>query len=131
MEQIEVNTQARKEFRDITSQVQEAIRRSGVREGICYLFCPHTTAGLTVNENYDPTVRQDLGMVLDQIAPDHFPYRHTEGNADAHVKTSLVGSHLVLFVSEGRLVLGTWQGVFLAEFDGPRRRKVLVKVIPG
>ncbi|MCS7282206.1 MAG: secondary thiamine-phosphate synthase enzyme YjbQ [Anaerolineae bacterium] len=131
MEQIEVNTQTRKEFRDITAQVQEVIRRSGVREGICYLFCPHTTAGLTVNENYDPTVRQDLGMVLDQIAPDQFPYRHTEGNADAHVKTSLVGSHLALFISEGRLVLGTWQGVFLAEFDGPRRRKVLVKVIPG
>ncbi len=131
MEQIEITTQSRKEFREITSQVQEAVRRSGVREGVCYLFCPHTTAGLTVNENYDPTVRQDLEMVLDQVAPERLPYRHTEGNADAHVKTSLVGSHLVLFVHEGRLALGTWQGVFLAEFDGPRRRKVLVKVIPG
>ncbi len=131
MEQIEVTTQSRKEFRDITPQVQEAVRRSGVREGVCYLFCPHTTAGLTVNENYDPTVRQDISAVLDQLAPERFPYRHTEGNADAHVKTTVVGSHLVLFVSDGRLVLGTWQGVFLAEFDGPRRRRVLVKVVPG
>jgi secondary thiamine-phosphate synthase enzyme len=129
MDTIEVSTQSRQEFRDITPQVQEVIRRSGVREGLCYLFCPHTTAGLTLNENWDPTVRYDLGLMLDTLVPDRPDFRHAEGNAPAHIKTSLVGSQLTLFVSEGRLVLGSWQGVFLAEFDGPRRRRVLVKVV--
>jgi secondary thiamine-phosphate synthase enzyme len=129
MDTIEVSTQSRQEFRDITPQVQEIIRRSGVREGLCYLFCPHTTAGLTLNENWDPTVRHDLGLMLDTLVPDRPDFRHAEGNAPAHIKTSLVGSQLTLFVSEGRLVLGSWQGVFLAEFDGPRRRRVLVKVV--
>jgi secondary thiamine-phosphate synthase enzyme len=129
MDTIEVSTQSRQEFRDITPQVQEVIRRSGVREGLCYLFCPHTTAGLTLNENWDPTVRHDLGLMLDVLVPDRPDFRHAEGNAPAHVKTSLVGSQLTLLVSEGRLVLGSWQGVFLAEFDGPRRRRVLVKVV--
>lgn len=100
-----------------------------MREGLCYLFCPHTTAGLTLNENWDLTVRHDLGLMLDALVPDRPDFQHAEGNAPAHVKTSLVGSQLTLLVSEGRLVLGTWQGVFLAEFDGPRRRRVLVKVI--
>ncbi len=133
MDTIEVSTQSRQEFRDITPQVQEVIRRSGVREGLCYLFCPHTTAGLTLNENWDPTVRHDIGLVLDALVSDRPDFRHAEGNAPAHVKTTLVGSQLTLFVSEGRLVLGSWQGVFLAEFDGPRRRRVLVKVVnvPG
>jgi len=129
MDTIEVSTQSRQGFRDITPQVQEVIRRSGVREGLCYLFCPHTTAGLTLNENWDPTVRHDLGLMLDVLVPDRPDFRHAEGNAPAHVKTSLVGSQLTLLVSEGRLVLGSWQGVFLAEFDGPRRRRVLVKVV--
>ncbi|MCS7178558.1 MAG: secondary thiamine-phosphate synthase enzyme YjbQ [Anaerolineae bacterium] len=129
MDTIEISTQSRQEFRDITPQVQEIIRRSGVREGLCYLFCPHTTAGLTLNENWDPTVRHDLGLVLDGLVPDRPDFQHTEGNAPAHAKTTLVGSHLTLFVSEGRLVLGSWQGVFLAEFDGPRHRRVLVKVV--
>lgn len=133
MDTIEVSTQSRQEFRDITPQVQEVIRRSGVREGLCYLFCPHTTAGLTLNENWDPTVRHDIGLVLDALVPDRPDFRHAEGNAPAHAKTTLVGSQLTLFVSEGRPVLGSWQGVFLAEFDGPRRRRVLVQVVnvPG
>lgn len=129
MDTIEISTQSRQEFRDITPQVQDVIRRSGVREGLCYLFCPHTTAGLTLNENWDPTVRHDIGLALDALVPDRPDFRHAEGNAPAHIKTALVGSQLTLFVSEGRLVLGSWQGVFLAEFDGPRRRRVLVKVV--
>ncbi len=129
MDTVEISTQSRQEFRDITPQVQEVVRRSGVREGLCYLFCPHTTAGLTLNENWDPTVRHDIGLALDTLVPDRPDFRHAEGNAPAHVKTTLVGSQLTLLVSEGRLVLGSWQGVFLAEFDGPRRRRVLVQVV--
>lgn len=128
MEQIEVTTRAHQEFYDITDQVQEAVRRSDIAEGICYLFCPHTTAGLTLNENWDPSVRHDLGLVFDRLVPQRPDFRHGEGNSPAHAKTSLVGSSLTLFVSSGRLVLGSWQGIFLAEFDGPRRRRVLIKV---
>ena len=130
MVQIEINTRHRQEFRDITAEVQRIIRENGVRDGLCYLFCPHTTAGLTLNENWDPTVRQDIGMVLDELVPQRPDFRHREGNSPAHIKTSLVGSSLTLFVEEGKLLLGTWQGVFLAEFDGPRRRRVLVKLLP-
>ena len=129
MEQIEVRTGAHQEFHDITPQVQAAVEASGITEGICYLFCPHTTAGLTLNENWDPSVRHDLGLVFDGLVPRRPDFRHSEGNSPAHAKATLVGSSLVLFVSGGRLVLGSWQGVFLAEFDGPRRRRVLVKVI--
>ncbi len=129
MVQIEVNTRRRQEFQDITAEVQRIIRENGVQDGLCYLFCPHTTAGLTLNENWDPTVRQDIGMVLDELVPQRPDFRHREGNSPAHIKTSLVGSSLTLFVEEGKLLLGTWQGVFLAEFDGPRRRRVLVKLL--
>ncbi len=129
MVQIEVNTRRRQEFQDITAEVQRIIRENGFQDGLCYLFCPHTTAGLTLNENWDPTVRQDIGMVLDELVPQRPDFRHREGNSPAHIKTSLVGSSLTLFVEEGKLLLGTWQGVFLAEFDGPRRRRVLVKLL--
>jgi len=131
MQEIEVRTQAHQEFRDITSQVQAAIDASEISEGLCFLFCPHTTAGLTLNENWDPSVAHDLGLVFGDLVPRRPDFRHAEGNSPAHAKASLVGNSLVLFVSNGRPVLGSWQGVFLAEFDGPRRRRVLVKVIPG
>jgi secondary thiamine-phosphate synthase enzyme len=131
MRQIEVHTGTHQEFHDITPQVQAAVEASGVAEGVCYLFCPHTTAGLTLNENWDPSVRHDLGLVFDDLVPRRPDFRHAEGNSPAHAKASLVGSSLILFVSGGRLVLGSWQGVFLAEFDGPRRRRVLVKVVAG
>ncbi|HIQ02448.1 MAG TPA: YjbQ family protein [Anaerolineales bacterium] len=131
MRQIEVKTEAHQELHDITPQVQAAVEASGIAEGVCYLFCPHTTAGLTLNENWDPSVRHDLGLVFDNLVPHRPDFRHREGNSPAHAKTSLVGSSLTLFVSGGRLVLGSWQGVFLAEFDGPRRRRVLVKVMAG
>ena len=131
MERIEVPTQSKQEFQDITSQVQEAVDQSGIADGLCFLFCPHTTAGLTLNENWDPSVRHDLGTVFNDLVPQRNDFRHSEGNSPAHAKTTLTGSSLTLFVDDGKLVLGSWQGVYLAEFDGSRRRKVFIKVIEG
>jgi secondary thiamine-phosphate synthase enzyme len=128
MIELQVATRDRQEFHDITDQVQGAVKESGLQSGLCYLFCPHTTAGLTLNENWDPDVRHDLGLGFDHMVPRQPGFQHGEGNSPAHIKSSLVGASLVLFVEDGRLVLGRWQGVFLAEFDGPRRRQVLVKV---
>jgi secondary thiamine-phosphate synthase enzyme len=131
IERIEVSTPNRQCFQDITIEIQEVVARSGVQEGICFLFCPHTTAGLTLNENWDPDVRHDLGVGLDVVSPQRGEYRHNEGNSPAHLKSSLVGASQFVLVSGGKLVLGSWQGIYLAEFDGPRRRKVLVKIVAG
>ncbi len=130
MTTIEVKTRSREELVDITEEVQKVVAKSGVKEGICYLFVPHTTAGITINETWDPSVRKDITEVLRKVAPPEANYHHTEGNADAHIKTSVVGSNAFVFVSDGRLVLGTWQGIYLAEFDGPRSRRVIVHVEP-
>jgi secondary thiamine-phosphate synthase enzyme len=127
--QLQLLTSGKQTFEDITSQVQGAVTESGVQEGLCYLFCPHTTAGLTLNENWDPSVQHDMGLVLDGLVPQRRDFRHSEGNSPAHVKSSLMGTSQTLFVSGGRLVLGSWQGIYLVEFDGPRTRKVLVKVV--
>jgi secondary thiamine-phosphate synthase enzyme len=129
MQQIEVRTQQRQGFHDITPQLQTLVRDSGVSDGVCYVFCPHTTAGLTLNENWDPDVRHDMGLALDAISPARAGYRHAEGNSPAHVKSSLIGASQFVFIENGRLALGQWQGVYLAEFDGPRRRRVWVKVM--
>jgi secondary thiamine-phosphate synthase enzyme len=129
VKQIEIRTSGRQSFEDITQQVQQAVSESGVQEGLCHLFCLHTTAGLTVNENWDPSVQHDIGLSLDEMVPQRRDFQHREGNSPAHVKSSLVGASQTLFVSGGRLVLGSWQGIYLAEFDGPRTRKVLVKVV--
>ena len=126
---IEVVTRRDQELVDITEKVREIVRESGVREGIVYLYCPHTTAGICINENYDPTVAEDILSKLEELVPVAGAYRHAEGNAAAHIKSSLVGVSHPLLVSDGKPVLGTWQGVFFCEFDGPRRRKVLVKII--
>jgi secondary thiamine-phosphate synthase enzyme len=131
MEQIEVSTRGRQALQDITAEVQAVVSRSGVGEGVCFLFCPHTTAGLTFNENWDPDVRQDMCLGLDAISPRRPEYQHSEGNSPAHLKSSLVGASQCVLISGGKLVLGAWQGIYLAEFDGPRRRKVLVKVMAG
>jgi secondary thiamine-phosphate synthase enzyme len=131
LEQIDVSTRARQVFQDITADVQAVVQRSGIQEGVCFLFCPHTTAGLTLNENWDPDVRHDMSIGLDAISPRRPEYQHGEGNSPAHLKSSLVGASQCVLISGGKLVLGTWQGVYLAEFDGPRRRKVLVKVMAG
>ncbi len=129
MVQIEVQTRSREELVDITAEIQRVVSESGVREGICYIYVPHTTAGVTINETWDPSVRRDIEDTLRKIAPRNAPYRHTEGNADAHVKVTMTGCSTFVFVSGGKLVLGTWQGIYLAEFDGPRRRRVLIKVV--
>jgi secondary thiamine-phosphate synthase enzyme len=125
--EIEVRTRARNEFQDITSQVQQAVGRSGVQEGVCHLFVPHTTAALTLNENWDPDVRGDLVRAVEALIPD-VPYRHSEGNSPAHLMSTMVGAGETLLVRGGRPVLGSWQGVYLAEFDGPRRRRVLLRI---
>jgi len=129
MQQIEIRTRERQGFYDITPQLQALVRESGVSDGVCYVFCPHTTAGLTLNENWDADVRHDLGMALDAISPDRAGYRHGEGNSPAHVKSSLVGAGQFVFIENGTLALGRWQGIYLAEFDGPRGRRVWVKVV--
>jgi secondary thiamine-phosphate synthase enzyme len=131
LEQIEVSTRGHQAFVDITAEVQAVVSRSGVEEGVCFLSCPHTTAGLTFNENWDPDVRQDMCLGLDAISPQRPEYQHGEGNSPAHLKSSLVGASQCVLISDGRLMLGSWQGVYLAEFDGPRRRRVLVKVMAG
>ena len=125
---LQVSTRRQTSLEDITGQVQEAVRRSGVREGLCVVYVPHTTAGLLVNEHADPSVAADLLATLERLVPRQGPYRHAEGNAAAHIRSSLVGTSQTLIVQDGQLVLGTWQGVFLAEFDGPRQRRVCVSV---
>ncbi|MFQ6102183.1 MAG: secondary thiamine-phosphate synthase enzyme YjbQ [Anaerolineae bacterium] len=131
LEQIEVSTKGRQAFRDITAEVQAAVNRSGVQDGVCFVFCPHTTAGLMLNENWDVSVQHDIGVGLNAISPPRPEYRHSEGNSPAHLKSSLVGASQCVLVAGGKLVLGTWQGIYLAEFDGPRQRKVYVKVMAG
>ncbi|MDR1088385.1 MAG: secondary thiamine-phosphate synthase enzyme YjbQ [Coriobacteriales bacterium] len=114
---------------DITVHVQEAVRDSGVTDGIAVVYCPHTTAGITINENADPNVTRDLLLGLDAAFPDRTEFRHAEGNSAAHLKASVVGSSVTGIVDGGRLVLGTWQGIYFCEFDGPRSRRFYVKVI--
>lgn len=126
---LDVNTRERTQFLDITSAVERLVVQSGVADGTCFLYVPHTTAGLTINENADPTVAADILMELNKLVPFDDGYRHSEGNSAAHIKSSLVGVTLFLFISGGKLQLGTWQGVYFCEFDGPRRRKVIVKVV--
>lgn len=129
-----VDSRARTELVDITERVNAVVRSCGVQSGLCFVFCPHTTAAVTVQENADPDVGHDLLLALENAVPERASrgrYRHGEGNSDAHVKASLTGSSQVLPVEGGTLALGTWQGIFLCEFDGPRRRTVQVKVIAG
>ena len=125
----EVRTSSQTELIDITRPVQEAVKKTGVEDGICIIFIPHTTAAVTINENADPSVVQDIIMELNKIVPFKDSYRHTEGNSPAHIKTSLLGCSQIVFVESGKLVLGTWQGIYFCEFDGPRNRKVHVKVM--
>jgi len=125
----EVRTSSQTEFIDITRSVQEVLKKTGVEDGICIIFIPHTTAAVTINENADPSVVQDIVMELNKIIPFKDQYRHMEGNSPAHIKASLVGCSQIVFIESGKLVLGTWQGIFFCEFDGPRNRNVHVKVM--
>jgi secondary thiamine-phosphate synthase enzyme len=128
MDIIEIRTRSKEEFVDLTAAVGRIAEAAGVSEGMCVVAVPHTTAGVTVNENADPDVKADLLMTLRRIVPDSLSYTHAEGNSPAHVKSTLVGSSVSLIIEGGRLQLGTWQGIFLCEFDGPRTRKVWVKI---
>jgi len=128
MREIRISTTSRTELLDVTSEVQKAVAESGVRDGVCHIYVPHTTAGITINENVDPSVRQDILMELDKIVPLQDNYRHLEGNAAAHIKVSMVGSSQTILVEAGQLLLGTWQGIFFCEFDGPRSRRVITRV---
>jgi secondary thiamine-phosphate synthase enzyme len=131
MSTFSINTQAKQELVDITPQVAQAVADSGISDGLCHLWCHHTTAGLTVNENADPDVKRDLLMALSKIVNDGWSYRHLEGNSPSHIKSSLIGCQLSVPLQTGKLSLGTWQGILFAEFDGPRQgRKVTVTVIP-
>jgi secondary thiamine-phosphate synthase enzyme len=131
MKVISINTRKREEFIDITAEIERVVEQERVIRGICVVFCPHTTAALTINENADPSVREDILTYLKETIPENKSYSHLEGNADAHIKSSLLGSSLNIIVEEKKLVLGTWQGIYFCEFDGPRRRKVYVEVWKG
>ncbi|MDA3938610.1 MAG: secondary thiamine-phosphate synthase enzyme YjbQ [Spirochaetia bacterium] len=127
-ELIGVQTGSHSEFTDITQKIESFINRHNIKEGFCHVYIPHTTCGVTINENADPDVKKDMLMELGKIVPLSDGYSHMEGNSAAHIKSSLMGFSLSIPVFEGRLLLGTWQGVYLCEFDGPRNRKVRVSV---
>jgi len=129
MERISVTTSKRTEFIDITQHVRRAVAKTKIKDGICCVFSPHTTAGLTINENADPSVKLDIIKALEEIVPVKRGYLHSEGNSDSHIKASLLGSSLNIIICSGELSLGTWQGVYFSEFDGPRSREVWVKVV--
>lgn len=120
-----------KGFIRITGEVERIVDESGVKEGICVIYCPHTTAGITINENADPDVVHDLTLAADSISPDCPEYRHAEGNSHAHMKALFTGASATVIISGGRLLLGRWQGIYFAEYDGPRNRNVLVKIMEG
>jgi secondary thiamine-phosphate synthase enzyme len=127
--QFTVRTNSRFEMLDITGQVRDLLKESNIKSGICHVFIPHTTAAITINENADPDVPRDIIMGLDRLVPLNGNYRHSEGNAAAHIKSSLIGVSEAILIEKGDLILGTWQSIFFCEFDGPRSRKVFVKLI--
>jgi secondary thiamine-phosphate synthase enzyme len=129
VEQIQIKTGRRVEFLDITSRVQATVKQSGITSGVCHVFVPHTTAGVTINENADPDVIRDIIRELDTFVPLEDNYAHAEGNSAAHIKSSLMGCSQQVLIQDGRLALGTWQSIFLCEFDGPRSRSVWVAVM--
>ncbi|MFB3071997.1 MAG: secondary thiamine-phosphate synthase enzyme YjbQ [bacterium] len=132
MPEFSVKTTRRSELIDITAQVASVVEASGLAEGVAHVYVPHTTCGITINEAADPSVAADILMYLDELVPrDHPKYRHAEGNTDAHIKASFMGSSVTVFIEGSRLLLGTWQGIFLGEFDGPRTRRVIVRVDGG
>lgn len=127
---LRIKTARRTELRNVTAEIQAAVRDSGCSDGVCYLYVPHTTAGILVNEGYDPDVARDMEAALDRFVPRSGDYAHGEGNSDSHIKTALVGSSETVWIESGRLALGRWQSIFFAEFDGPRARELRVKIVP-
>ena len=126
---INVRSKSRNEFIDITEMVQDVIKEAGAVKGICFLYVPHTTAGIIINEGADPSVQRDIQNALSRLIPHEMNYFHREGNADAHIKSTLVGTSLDVIIDEGKLLLGTWQSIFFCEFDGPRHRRIAVKFL--
>lgn len=126
---LDIKTYSRVEFQEITDRVREVVGKSGTKSGVCCIFVPHTTAGILVNEHADPSVVEDIKTQLEEMVPQQKSYRHMEGNSPAHIKASLLGDSRTMLIEEGKLVLGTWQGIFFGEFDGPRNRSVMVKII--
>jgi secondary thiamine-phosphate synthase enzyme len=133
MKTLRIKTSKRTQFVDITREIEHAVRDSGVGNGLCYVYVPHTTAGVVINEHADPDVARDVEGIFDRLVSHEGPYRHAEGNTDSHMKAIITGTGQTIFVENGKLALGTWQGVFLCEFDGPRQRSVHVKIVrdPG
>jgi len=126
---LSVKTRERTELIDVTSDINQLIQKSGTDQGLCMLYVPHTTAAVTINESADPSVKADILMILNKIIPFEANYRHLEGNSAAHIKSTLVGASEIIAIEDGQLALGTWQGVFFCEFDGPRSRKLQVRII--
>jgi len=127
---LSIRTSRRTELKDVTGEIKAAIHESGCADGVCYLYVPHTTAGVLINEGDDPAVARDIEATLDRLIPHGAGYKHAEGNSDSHIKTALIGSSETVWIENGRLVLGRWQAIFLAEFDGPRTRELRVKIVP-
>ena len=130
MKTLRIRTSKRTQFVDITDEVERAVHESGVTSGLCYVYVPHTTAGVAINEHADPDVASDVEGVFDRLIPHQGPYRHAEGNTDSHMKAMLTGTSQTILIENGRLALGTWQGIFLCEFDGPRHRTIFVRILP-
>jgi secondary thiamine-phosphate synthase enzyme len=130
IQRLNIRTDKRNQLIDITEKVRAVVKGSGVSDGKVEIFVPHTTAAVTINENYDPTVQADILGFLANLVPPNAGYQHTEGNSDAHIKSSLIGTSVTVLIADGDLVFGTWQGIYFCEFDGPRNRQALVKIIP-
>jgi secondary thiamine-phosphate synthase enzyme len=129
MTTLTVPTSQRTELVEITTKVQKIVTQAGIQQGVCHLFVPHTTAGVMINENADADVARDIRVALDRLAPHEGDYRHSEGNSDSHIKTAMVGVSLSVFIENGKLALGRWQGIFFCEFDGPRQRQLQLKIV--
>ena len=125
-----IKTSRRTELKNVTAEIQSAVRESGCAEGVCHIYIPHTTAGVLINEGDDPALARDIEAALDKLIPHTANYTHAEGNSDSHIKTALIGSSQTVWIEAGRLILGRWQSIFFAEFDGPRTREVRIKIVP-
>ena len=126
---LNVKSKSKTEFIDITDEVREIIRESGTQSGVCYIYVPHTTAGITINEGADPSVKRDIIVMLNRLVPFEGDYQHMEGNSAAHIKSTLVGASQFVLIEDGKPLLGTWQSVYFCEFDGPRHRRVLIRIV--
>ena len=131
MHTVPVRTARRTELQDVTEKIEAAVRAAGCSDGVCHLYVPHTTAGVTINEGYDPAVAQDIAAEFDRLVPPLENSAHAEGNSDSHVKAALVGSAETVWITAGKLALGRWQRIFFAELDGPRRRELRAKIVPA